>query len=573
MNTPSIAPSQSSFHTAFPGFNPSILERLSHHGIEEIFEASTLLFVRGARNVDMFVVLDGEIEVFENTGQGQGNVVAILTDGQFTGELDLLDSRQTLLDCRAIRRSRVLRVNRLSLQQIMRSDTEIADIILRASIGRRFDIVRLSSGGAVLIGHEHSADTIRLQRFLTRNGYPFRLLDAETDQDAGSLIHYFELTQAQLPVVLLPDERVLRNPSNTQLADELGLTDRDDNSTVYDVAIVGAGPAGLAAAVYAASEGLSTIVIEGTAPGGQAGTSSRIENYLGFPTGVSGQELSERSLVQAQRFGARFAISRDVLSMSRSGIGYALHLQDSEPVNTRTVVIATGASYQKLNVPNYNRFEYQGIHYAATPMEAALCLGEEVIVVGAGNSAGQAALFLSPTASRVHLLVRGETLQATMSDYLVQRILASRRISLYICTEIVRMDGDDRLRTVTWRDNKSGKLEARSISNVFVMIGASPKTTWLCAALAVDAKGFIITGSKAGSEAHFGTSQKGVYAVGDVRSGSVKRVASAVGEGSVVVSEIHKYLATLSIDKGSTAGIAIFDPMVRGSAQSLTVAA
>jgi thioredoxin reductase (NADPH) len=467
----------------------------------------------------------------------------------------------------------VLRVNRLSLQQIMRSDTEIADIILRASIGRRFDIVRHSSGGAILIGHEHSADTIRLQRFLTRNGYPFRLLDSETDRDAGSLIHYFELTQAQLPVVLLPDQRVLRNPSNTHLADELGLTDHGGNSTVYDVAIVGAGPAGLAAAVYAASEGLSTIVIEGTAPGGQAGTSSRIENYLGFPTGVSGQELSERSLVQAQRFGARFAISRDVLSMSRSGTGYALHLQDSEPVNTRTVVIATGASYQKLNVPNYNRFEYQGIHYAATPMEAALCLGEEVIVVGAGNSAGQAALFLSQTASRVHLLVRGQSLQATMSDYLVQRILASRQISLHISTEIVSMDGDDRLRTVTWRDNKSGELEARSISNVFVMIGARPKTAWLCSELAVDAKDFIITGSKAGSEAFFGTSQKGVYAVGDVRSGSVKRVASAVGEGSVVVSEIHKYLATQNSNEGSRGGSAIFDPIIPRGTQSLTAAA
>ena len=552
-------------------FSEEIIDRLRSCGVEEVFKASAFLFVRGAREVDMFVVLDGEIEVFENTGRGDGRIVAVLTDGQFTGELDLLDGRQTLLDCRALKQSRVLRINRSRLQQIMRSDYEIADLIMRASIGRRFDIVRHASGGALLIGQEHSADTIRLQRFLTRNGYPYRLMGAE--EEAGSLLHNTGFAEGHLPVVCLPGQRILRNPSNALLADELGLTGLRDSSTVYDVAIVGAGPAGLAAAVYAASEGLSTIVIEGTAPGGQAGTSSRIENYLGFPTGVSGQELSERSLAQAQKFGARFAISRDVLGMSREGKGYALRLEDGQPVHTRTVVIATGARYQKLDVPNYERFEYQGIHYAATSMEAGLCRGEEVVVVGAGNSAGQAALFLSQTARRVYLLVRGECLQATMSDYLVQRIVASPRISLHIKTEIVSMDGDDRLRNVTWRDNTSMESQTRDISGVFVMIGASPKTAWLSGALAVDAKGFIITGSKAGSEAFFETNQKGVYAVGDVRSGSVKRVASAVGEGSVVVSDIHKYLATLSIDKDSDIGIAKFDPIIPGDSRIFTAAA
>jgi len=552
-------------------FSEEMIDRLRACGVEEVFKASTSLFIRGDRNVDMFVVLDGEIEVFESTGRGDGKIVAVLTEGQFTGELDLLDGRQTLLDCRTLKRSRVLRINRAHLQRIMRSNYEIADLIMRASIGRRFDIVRHGSGGVLLIGQEHSADTIRLQRFLTRNGYPYRLLDAEKDPD--SLIRDTAFVLGHLPVVLLPNQRILSNPSNALLADELGLTDLRDSSTVYDVAIVGAGPAGLAAAVYAASEGLSTIVIEGTAPGGQAGTSSRIENYLGFPTGVSGQELSERSLAQAQKFGARFAISRDVLSMSREGTRYALHLQDGQPVHTRTVVIATGARYQKLNVPNYERFEYQGIHYAATSMEAGLCRGQEVVVAGAGNSAGQAALFLSQTAKRVYLLVRGDSLQATMSDYLVQRILASSRISLHIRTEIVSMDGDDRLRNVTWRDNASMQLQTREISNMFVMIGASPKTTWLCASLAVDAKGFIITGSPAGSEAFFGTSQQGVYAVGDVRSGSVKRVASAVGEGSVVVSDIHKYLATLNSNNDSSIGIAKYDPIIPDDIRSLTAAA
>ena len=568
----SQAISPSTFHTAFAGFSPDMIERLRDYGTEEWFNASSFLFVRGSRDVDMFVVLDGSVAVFENTGQGQVNTIATLERGQFTGELDLLDSRPTLVDCRAVTHSKVLRIDRSCLRQIMRSDIEIADLIMQACIGRRFDIVRNSSGGVTLIGHEHSADTIRLQRFLTRNGYPFRLLNAEMDKDADSLIRYFAFVQGQLPVVLLPDQRVLRNPSNMQLADELGLTDFRDSSITYDVAIVGAGPAGLAAAVYAASEGLSTIAIEGTAPGGQAGTSSRIENYLGFPTGISGQELSDKSLVQAQKFGARFAISRDVISMSKCGTNYTLQIEDGEPINTRTVVIATGARYQKLNVPNYERFEYQGIHYAATSMEAGLCLNQEVVVVGAGNSAGQAALFLSHTSRRVYLLVRGESLQATMSDYLVQRILSSRNISMLLKTEIIRIDGDDQLRNVTWRDNISMQLETRGISNVFVMIGASPKTTWLCKELAMDAKGFILTGSSAGSEAFFGTNLKGIYAVGDVRSGSVKRVASAVGEGSVVISDIHKYLAFLGAVKDPDLSINQSDAKVPDASPSYGIA-
>jgi len=543
------ATTQPSLHTAFAGFTPEMLYRLHSYGTEDSLEAGSFLFTRGARHVDMFVVLDGSIEVFERHGRGLCITIATLGPSQFTGELDLLDNRPTLVDCRAVTNSRVLKINRLSLQQIMRSDLEIADLIMRACIGRRFDLVQHASGGITLIGQEHSADTIRLRRFLTRNGYPFRLLNADTDSDANFLIRSFELAQNELPVALLPDQRILRNPSNTQIADELGFTNLRNDATVYDVAVVGAGPAGLAAAVYAASEGLSTIVIEGTAPGGQAGTSSRIENYLGFPTGISGQELSEKSLVQAQKFGARFAISRDVISMKIRDRNYALEVEDAVSIVARTVIIATGARYQKLNVPNYERFEYQGIHYAATAMEAGLCHNEEVLVVGAGNSAGQAALFLSQTAKSVHLLVRGEGLEATMSDYLVQRIHCSRNIHLRLRTEIVRMDGDDRLRGVTFRDNTSKALETKEIANVFVLIGASPKTKWLCGELAMDAKGFILTGAQAGSEAFFGTSLKGIYAVGDVRSGSVKRVASAVGEGSVVISEIHKYLAQCHASK------------------------
>jgi len=500
--------------------------------------------MRGERDVDWFVILDGAVEIFEGAGSGRKeHIAARLTDGQFTGELDLLDNRQTLVNCRAVRPTWLLCICRTSLAQIMRSETEIANLIMQASISRRYNLVQQATSGVMLLGHGYSIDTIRLQRFLTRNGYPYRIIDAELDQDADVLIRSFELTQSSLPVALLPDGRILRNPSIAMLADELGLTDLRDSAVVYDVAIVGAGPAGLAAAVYAASEGLATIVIEGAAPGGQAGTSSRIENYLGFPTGVSGQELSERSLVQAQKFGAHFSIYRDVVSMSKRDGTYRLEIEAAPAVSARTIVIATGARYRKLNVANYHRFEYQGIHYAATAMEAGLCRDEEIVVVGAGNSAGQASLFLAQTAKHVYLIVRGRSLQATMSDYLVQRILASSQITVRLQAEIVGMDGGDRLNTVTVRDNANGTSETLNISHVFVMIGASPNTAWLRNTLAMDDKGFIITGSSASSSAFFGTNLEGVYAVGDVRCSSVKRVASAVGEGSVVVSDIHKYLA------------------------------
>jgi thioredoxin reductase (NADPH) len=526
-----------------PAFSKMIVKRLMKFGVEETFEEGDFLFVRGSRDVDLFVVIDGEIEIIELVRQKKRHTFAVLGRGQFTGELDLLDSRQTLFDCRAVTRSRILRINRASLRRIMSSEIEIADVIVQACMGRRLDVTRQASGGVTMIGHEHSRDSIQILRFLTRNGYPHRMLDPQTNANADFFIRCFDLQPEHLPVVLLGDQRVLRKPSIAVLADELGLTDISDRSTVYDVAIVGAGPAGLAAAVYAASEGLSTIVIEGNAPGGQAGTSSRIENYLGFPTGVSGQELSDRSLLQAQKFGARFAISRDVVKMKREKSTYALSLEDGKPIKTRTVVIATGAHYQKLSVPSYEHFEYQGIHYAATAIEADLCRDQEVAVVGAGNSAGQAALFLARTSVCVYLLVRGDRLDTTMSDYLIQRILSSPRISVRFNTEIVRMEGGDRLQEVTWRDDTIGQIEIRSVSNVFIMIGARPRTKGFASTLAVDAKGFIMTGKVVGSESFFGTSLDGVFAVGDVRSGSVKRVASAVGEGSVVVSDIHKYLS------------------------------
>jgi thioredoxin reductase (NADPH) len=553
-------------HTSFAGLSEDMLSRLKVCSSEMTCEAGRLLFRRGTRDVDMFVVLSGQLEIDDQGEPGVEHVIAILRRGQFTGELDLLDNRPALVTCRAKTRTKVLRVDRATLRRLMRSDAEIAEIVMQACIGRRFDLLRHASGGVLLLGLEHSADTIRLQRFLTRNGFPFQLLNPEKNADADSLIRSFELQASELPVVVLLDRTILRNPTNSKLADELQLTDMRDFDCAYDVAIVGAGPAGLAAAVYAASEGLSTAVIEGAAPGGQAGTSSRIENYLGFPTGVSGQELSDRSQIQAQKFGARFMISRDVTAMTRDNEHHALVLSDGETVRARAVVIATGARYLRLSVQDYDRFEYQGIHYAATAMEAGLCQQDEVAVVGAGNSAGQAALFLSRTAECVHLLVRGSSLDATMSDYLIQRIVASRTITLHLETEIIALSGDDRLREVTWLTKGADRSEVRRIGNVFVMIGARPRAEWLSNTLQRDAKGFILTGVEAGSHSTFGTSAEGVFAVGDVRSGSVKRVASAVGEGSAVISEVHQYF-TAVIDQHLRGGVEMRHPALNALPQ------
>ncbi|MGZ9034972.1 MAG: NAD(P)/FAD-dependent oxidoreductase, partial [Rhodospirillales bacterium] len=441
--------------------------------------------------------------------------------------------------------SRVVRVKRPDFRRLVTGEPDIGEIIMRAFILRRVGLIRHTRGGVVLIGPGHRGDTLRLQRFLTRNGYPHRLLDTEVDPDAGGFLDCFELTSDQLPVVISPDHRVLRNPSTAALADHLGLTETVDPHHVYDVAVVGAGPAGLAAAVYGASEGLDTIVIEGTAPGGQAGTSSKIENYLGFPTGISGQALAGRAQIQAQKFGARLAISRNVAGIDCSKQFYRIRLDDGQTISARVVIVATGARYRKLDVPNYAKFEGQGVHYAATAMEAQLCGGEEVIVVGGGNSAGQAAVFLSRTAAHVHVLVRASGLAATMSDYLVQRIRQSPKITLHTRTEITALEGDDRLRKVTWTSRDTGESETRSVGNIFVMIGAEPNTDWLDGCLDLDAKGFIQTGKDADGTtlaSPYATTKPGIFAVGDVRSGSVKRVASVVGEGSVVIQAVHQFL-------------------------------
>lgn len=387
-------------------------------------------------------------------------------------------------------------------------------------------------------------ETVQLQRFLMRNGYPHRMTvptSAQWDHlravAPASMEHF-------LPAVVLRDGRLLFNPTTEHLADELWITQLPDIGVIYDVAIIGAGPSGLAAAVYAASEGLSTLIIEGTAPGGQAGTSSKIENYLGFPTGVSGQELASRAQMQAQKFGARLAVSREAIRIDQDAGLHKIFLRGGTSVCCRSVVIATGAKYRKLDVADYSRYENQGIYYAATAMEANLVRGHQVAVVGGGNSAGQAAVFLSGVASHVHLILRGEELSGTMSQYLISRIESSDRITLHRNTEITGLAGDTTLSSVTWGERSYGQAETQPIRGVFVMIGAEPNTGWLFGTLQLDKKGFIVTGTVGAFEpSRYATSVPGIFAIGDVRSASVKRVASAVGEGSIVISDVHRFLA------------------------------
>ncbi|MDB5705378.1 MAG: Thioredoxin reductase, partial [Sphingomonas bacterium] len=500
----------------------------------------------GERSVDFFVVLEGSIQVLDTDDHGVASVFTTHRARQFTGELDLFNDRAILVSGRAGEDSRVLRISRANFGRMVSTEADIGEIIMRAFILRRVGLIRHSHGGVTLIGSAHAADTLRLQRFLERNGYPHRLHDIDTDPDAGGFLECFSITPDQLPVVIATGDRVLRNPATPELADALGLTETLDPSRIHDVVVVGAGPAGLAAAVYAASEGLDTIVIEGVAPGGQAGTSSKIENYLGFPTGISGQALAGRAQVQAQKFGARLAIARSATALDCSVEPYVVTLEDGQKVSARAVIVASGARYRKLDVPDYARFEGQGIHYAATAMEANLCAGEEVLVVGGGNSAGQAAVFLSRSAAHVHILVRAPGLAATMSDYLVQRIDSSAQITLHTRSAVSGLEGDAYLRHVTWTHADTGEAQRREIGNMFVMIGAEPNTDWLDGCLALDEKGFVRTGADAaGSTSPYATSKPGIFAIGDVRSGSVKRVASGVGEGSVVVSSVHQFLHPL----------------------------
>ena len=538
--------SEVQFHRdlAFPRLSDEMLQRLGAYGREETVPKDTLLYTYGDRDTDMFVILSGEIESRLLVEGGGSKFFRSLPVGEFSGELNLLNTQRSVAEARTTSASRLLRISRKNLRVLMRAEGNIANIIVSACIWRRIAMIDDPSTGVILRGCTADPDLLNLRRFLVRNYYPHRIEELPTNDEAGK-----GLDATKMPEVELLDGRVLVRPAICDLADELGITEFPEPHTIYDVAVVGAGPAGLAAAVYAASEGLSTIVIEGNAPGGQAGTSSKIENYLGFPTGVSGAQLASRGHLQALKFGVYFAISRDVVSTAQVDGLHRLILAGGLAICARSVVIASGARYRQLNVKNQGDFENRGLYYAATAMESLLCRDREIIVVGGGNSAGQASVFLSGVAKHVHHIIRGASLESSMSQYLISRIERSPQITLYTDTEIDGLEGKAALEFVTWTNRKSGESVRRPISSVFVMIGAEPNSGWVYGAAKLDDKGFVLTGGGWGFEAtSFATSVPGIYAVGDVRATSVKRVASAVGEGSVVISDIHRYIAQNRID-------------------------
>ena len=529
---------------AFPCFTEDMIRCIRSYGAEAEYDNGTQVSTAGQREADMFVVLEGSINVYTNNDRTEPESLIILLPLQFTGELNLLNDQPPLVSARtSADHTRLLRISRQNLRQLMRAEGDIANLITQAFIWRRIGLVSQGKTGVVLFGNEGEAETLKLQQFLSRNGYPYRLVQDEPGASADSSVP-LRRDPKDSPAIGLSDGRVLYRPAIPSLADELGITEIPDASAIYDVAVVGAGPAGLAAAVYAASEGLSTVVVEGIAPGGQAGTSSKIENYLGFPTGISGQRLAHRAWVQSLKFEVRFAIAREAIALEPEASFHRLTLAEDIRFCGRSLIVATGARYRKLQVQNLDKFENQGVYYAATAMEAAFCGNNEVVVVGGGNSAGQAALFLSHRAAHVYLMIRGRTLAQTMSQYLLSRIETSPRISVLTETEIVSLGGDSHLNEVTWMDRRSGVETCKRIDSVFLMIGAEPNTQWLNRLINLDEKGFVKTGGPAAFEqTPYATNLPGIYAVGDVRSGSVKRVASAVGEGSVVISDVHRYLA------------------------------
>lgn len=522
----------------FPVLNLEMAARLARFGERETLADGAYVFRRGERTVDFFLICSGELAIIDHGDHGEEAFVHSHRERQFTGELDLFNDRKILVSGRAVGPTEVVRVKRADFRAMIVAEPDIGEIIMRAFILRRVALMQHQQGAVTLVGPARSADTVRINAFLTRNGYPHRTIDSATDPDAAAFLEGFGLDGTELPVVIA-DEQILRNPTTHELADALGVAVTIDHERLHDVIVVGAGPAGLAAAVYAASEGLDTLIIESTAPGGQAGTSSKIENYLGFPTGISGPALAGRAQVQAQKFGARLAVSRAASALECGGGAFALHLEDGTIARGRAIIAATGARYRKLDLPDYARYEGAGVYYAATAMEAQLCTNRQVVVVGGGNSAGQAAVYLSRHAAHVHMLVRSEGLAATMSSYLIDRIEASDAITLHPFTEITALAGPEHLESVVWRNRTTGKETRTEVGALFVMIGAQPCSDWLQGCATLDDSGFIVTGNGC---TPFETSRAGLFAVGDVRSGSVKRVASGVGEGSVVVQAVHQFI-------------------------------
>jgi thioredoxin reductase (NADPH) len=539
----------------FPKLSSAQITRIASHGVIRSVTRDEVLVEAGETDVPFFVVTAGGIEIVRPSSLGD-LVIAVHRPGQFTGEVSMLLGRPAMMRVRVSESGEVVQLTRDQMLAIIQTDAELGEILMNALIHRRSALIARGLGDVWLIGATHSPSTLRIKQFLTRNGHPFKYLDLERDADARDLLDRFGVRPAELPVLICRGEAVLKNPSNERIAHHLGFNGRIDRSHLRDVVIIGAGPAGLASAVYAASEGLDALVIEASSPGGQAGTSSRIENYLGFPTGITGQELAGRAYAQVQKFGAEVMIAKGAVELTVEAGRYGVRLDDGATILARTVIIGTGARYRKPPLANLERFEGAGVYYNATFMEEAqLGDGEEVIVVGGANSAGQAAVFLAQAARTVHVLVRSGSLSESMSRYLLRRIEESPTIQIRTRTEIVSLEGNGHLEGVHWRDG-TGAVARRDIKHVFLMTGAEANAGWLAGRVTLDAKGFVKTGQDltnhelaaaswplARPPYALETSLPGVFAVGDVRSGNIKRVASAVGEGSIAISFVHRVLA------------------------------
>jgi len=544
----------SEIESVFPTLKPAQIERMAAIGRTRQVEPGEVLVEAGQKDAPIFVVKTGHVEVVQPSGPVE-KPVALFAAGQFTGEISALFGRRILVRVRAKEAGEVIEIDREHLTQFLQTDAELSDIFIRAFILRRVELISQQLGDVVLLGSDHSPDTLRIKEFLGRNGHPYSYIDLDRDPGVQDLLDRFQVAVSDVPVMICGGTVALRNPSNKQIAECLGFNETIDQTKIRDVVIIGAGPAGLAAAVYGASEGLDMLMLETQFPGGQAGSSSKIENYLGFPLGISGQDLASRAYTQAEKFGAQLLIAKSAKTLLCDRKPYSVEIDDGTRVLTRCVVIAVGAQYRRLPLENLSRFEGSGVYYAATPMESALCGGQEVIVVGGGNSAGQAAVFLSQTVRRVHLLVRSDGLASSMSRYLIRRIEQTPTIDLRLQTEITALEGGAHLESVRWRDRKTGTVETHDIRHVFVMTGAIPNTAWLGGCISLDTNGFIKTGPNLSKEdlmaAHWPllrnphlleTSLPGVFAVGDVRGGNVKRVASAVGEGSIAIAFVHQVL-------------------------------
>lgn len=527
----------------FPSLESAEIARLRRFGTIRSYAAGEAL-VKAGHAADCFIILTGTVEVSHRDELGRSEPIVTHGPGGFVGELAQLAGRPALIYATALEPVEALAIRPGCLRAIMVAEAELGERIMRALILRRVGLIQRGAG-PVIIGYAEDGNVLRLAGFLTRNGHPHQRLSPDTDSAAQALIERFQVDPGHLPIVLCPDGRLLRNPSDTELARCLGLVGAIDPDRIYDVAVVGAGPAGLAAAVYAASEGLAVLVLDCRAFGGQAGASARIENYLGFPTGITGMALMARAYNQAQKFGAEMAIPDEVVGLQTSGASpFVLTLSNDEHIRARSVVIASGARYRRLAVEHLEDFEGSSVHYWASPLEGKLCLGQEVALVGGGNSAGQAAVYLANHAAKVWLLVRGADLASSMSHYLVDRIKGLTNVEVVTRAEISGLDGSDgRLAAVRWRSGTAGQEVRRPIRHLFLFIGADPNTHWLAGSgVALDPKGFVLTGGPTAGHRPLETNCRGVFAIGDVRSGSVKRIAAAVGEGAQVAPMLHAFL-------------------------------